>query len=885
MTAGRRCFCWQWGITIVSSCIPVNSAIFERSILFLNNSNNGTIGNTDAHTILKRFRIIPAEGRKVQGMRKATGIFMMSIVVLSGLLLMVGCGTKETAAPGSQRNQLFDYGWKFVEDDIPGAESPGFDDSDWRTVDLPHDCSVEDNAVQDSMHIGPFNRGMDGGPSVGYLRGGTGWYRKWFPSPGEGRQVTILFDGVQSEAEVWVNGREVGNHVYGYTPFYFNITPYLNSAGENNLIAVKVVNPELNSRWFAGAGIYRHVWLSETGTVSVDVWGVSVTTPDVSEQSATVNMEVSISSTLPEDSDVSVQAELVSPNGARTVVPETMAIIRAGTGLTLQLSAEVEDPDLWDVDMPAMYTAVVTVVAGGETVDVSETAFGIRSIEYSAKRGFLLNGSEVLMKGACLHHDNGLLGAAAFDHADERRVRIMKENGYNAIRTSHNPPSQSFLDACDRLGMLVIDESFDQWEREKNPNDYHQYFKEWWQRDIDAMILRDRNHPSVIMWSIGNEINERGDSLGLAIAREMTGYIHEIEPTRPVTQAICRFWDHPGREWDATAPAFAIMDVGGYNYQWMHYPEDHDLYPDRIMVQTESAPMEAYESWEPVESQPYVIGDFVWTGMDYLGESGIGHAFYRSGEADERFSMPWPWYVAWCGDIDITGNKKPQSYYRDVLWGESRLEMAVHEPIPARMTEQISYWGWPNEMQSWNWSGNEGKSLQVSVYSNYPEVRLELNGRVIGSLEISRDMKYKTSFDVPYEPGELKVIGMENGRDVESRILRTTGVATALKLTPERTSIPADRGEVAYVAINIVDIDASTIPDAVLPVDITISGPGELIAAGNASPEAGGSLRDGQCSTFRGKAQVIIRSTGETGEIRVMASSGSLRAETVINAE
>ncbi|NJO68772.1 MAG: hypothetical protein HC830_05365 [Bacteroidetes bacterium] len=343
--------------------------------------------------------------------------------------------------------------------------------------------------------------------------------------------------------------------------------------------------------------------------------------------------------------------------------------------------------------------------------------FGIRSIHFDAANGFMLNGKKVLLKGGCMHHDNGFLGSATIDRAEERRVELMKAYGFNAIRTSHNPPSRQFLDACDRVGVLVIDEAFDMWERPKNPQDYHRFFKEWWQKDISSMVMRDRNHPSIIMWSIGNEINERADSSGLIITRKLADEVHRLDPTRPVTAAICSFWDHKNRPWSATAPAFALLDVGGYNYMWKAYEEDHLLYPDRIMAGTESLPLEAYENWKQVEKNSWVIGDFVWTAMDYMGETGIGNSRLDN-DPDNGFSRTWTWFNAYCGDIDLCGFKKPQLYYRDVIWGNSNIEMMVHAPVPEGRKEIVSMWGWPEEWQNWNWNGSEGKLMQVRVLRN-----------------------------------------------------------------------------------------------------------------------------------------------------------------------
>jgi beta-galactosidase len=457
----------------------------------------------------------------------------------------------------------------------------------------------------------------------------------------------------------------------------------------------------------------------------------------------------------------------------------------------------------------------------------------------------------------------------------------MKANGFNAIRTSHNPPSEAFLNACDRLGMLVIDETFDVWERPKNPQDYHLYFKAWWKRDVEAMIKRDRNHPSVICWSIGNEVNERADTSGVRIAGEILAFIRQLDDTRFFTNAICEFWDQPGRQWDATAPAFDPLTIGGYNYQWQRYESDHAKYPDRIMMGTESVPMDAFENWQQVIKNSWVIGDFVWTGMDYLGETGIGHTQYLTAGQQDVFAMTWPWFNAWCGDIDITGEKKPQMFYRDVVWGNSLLEINVHAPVPAGKTEKISYWGWPDEYPNWNWLGNEDKLLRVSVYTTGSSVRLELNGRVIGEKEVTETSKLTASFDVPYEPGELKAVAMLNGKEIAVKTLKTTGAPAGIKLTADRSTIMANRNDLAYVTIVVVDEFGQLVTDAARQVSLSVTGNGELIGSGNASPNDMKSFGKPVITTFRGRGMAIIRPFAEPGSILLKAESTGLKTETI----
>jgi len=476
-----------------------------------------------------------------------------------------------------------------------------------------------------------------------------------------------------------------------------------------------------------------------------------------------------------------------------------------------------------------------------------------------------------------MHHDNGPLGAATIQRAEERRVELMKAFGFNAIRTSHNPPSTYFLDACDRLGVLVIDEAFDHWQKPKNPDDYSIYFDQFHKQDLESMVLRDRNHPSVIIWSIGNEIPERGDSSGLVIAKTLSNIIKNMDTTRPVTNAICEFWDNKAKTWEATIPAFALLDIGGYNYQWKRYESDHAQFPNRMMIGTESTALEALETWQMVEKHPYVLGDFVWTSMDYLGESGIGHTVLSKDEV-KQFSPGWPWYNSYCGDIDICGFKKPQSYYRDVMWKISNLEMAVHAPVPQGMKETVSYWGWSDEQQSWNWKGSEGSSLKVSVYSNYPEIRLELNGKVIGTKAVSTDTRLTATFEVPYEAGELKAIALKDGKEVETKILKTTGAPAAVRLTADRGTIAASRNDLAYVTVEIVDASGAIIPDAQLPVQFTVEGEGTLAAVENGNPTDMKSFTTPKVNSFKGRALVILRPTGKAGSIRLKGESSGLTA-------
>lgn len=794
------------------------------------------------------------------------------------VLTLMSC--KSDGPISTFRDADFNARWEFFMGDTQDPFGTELEAASWISVHLPHDWSIMDYELQDSLHEGPFFKNLPGGADVGYLRNGTAWYRKAFASPlgSEGKRITLCFDGVSSQMELWVNGSLIGEHVYAYTPFHFDITSVLKDPGQKNMIAVKTANPGENSRWFKGAGIYRPVRISMLYPVAVAPWGVNVTTPEVSEEQASIEFEIEVNNTLDSKVDVGGEIRIQAPDKQQILLDLDEVSVGAASSTMLNASTFLTNPKLWSLDQPDLYAAEIFLYADGDLVDTYNITFGIRSISYSADEGFRLNGEEILMKGACLHHDNGLLGAAAFRDAEFRRVKRMKENGYNAIRTSHNPPSEAFLNACDTLGMLVIDESFDHWVRAKRPNDYSNYFHEWHIRDVQAMVYRDRNHPSVVMWSFGNEVQERADPEGIEIGKALAAAIREVDDTRPVTQAVCGFWDNPGKQWDDSEGAFSMLDIGGYNYQFEQYESDHRKYPERIMYGSESVAQHAWENWEKVKKLPYVIGDFVWTGMDYIGESGIGHTRLVEKGAEEQgnFLKPWPWYTSWCGDLDILGNKKPQSYYRDVIWGESSLELMVHSPVPEGMESRISYWGWYDELNHWNWEGHEGESMQVKVYSTYPEVKLELNGVELGNEKIAITDKYTAQFIVPYEAGELRATGMEGKQEMESIVLKTAGPASQLNLYPEEDTLAAHPNALAFLHVEALDKDSLVRSDCEAYVRVKVSGPARLMAAGNARPNHQGSFTDNTFHLFRGRGMVIIRSTGQMGTIELEVLSDGL---------
>jgi beta-galactosidase len=782
------------------------------------------------------------------------------------------------APENNSRMRLFDLGWHFAKTDDSLALVPDFDDSNWRQLDLPHDWSIENLPEGDGV-IGPFSKSSPGRISTGFTIGGTGMYRKTFVVDEEDRYkiFTIYFDGVYMESDVWLNGHHLGFFPNGYMAFHYELTPYLNKPGVENTLVVRAKNIGENSRWYSGSGIYRHVWLRVTEPVNIPVWGVFVTTPNVSESSATVSAEIKIQNQSKAGVEVKIQNRIIDTKG-RVVsksITDTMQIA-AGSEIGCTQLIDVDKPLLWSTETPNLYTLETEILVNGKLADKEATSFGIRSIEFTPEKGFLLNGKPVFLHGGCVHHDNGILGAATFNRAEQRRVELLKANGFNAIRASHNPPSRQFVEACDRLGVLLINEAFDMWQKPKRPNDYHRFFDQWAVHDIQAMVLRDRNSPSVIMWSYGNEIRERADSSGLEIAKMLIAAVKELDTTRPVTQAICDFWETAyDRDWSQTAPAFELMDVHSYNYRYGDYETDHVLYPERIMLGSESFPDKAYENYRQVLEKPYVIGDFVWTAMDYLGEAGIGQAW------PDKVTMDYPWFNAYCGDIDLLGNKKPQSYYRDVVWGSSQLEMFVEQPAPKGSQWAISAWGWRNERQSWNWPGHENEMMNVYVYSSAKTIVMELNGEKIAEKNADGKENIIFRFEVPYKPGELKAIALNDGIELARKCLITTDEAFNIDLKPDREKITANRNDLVFIEVNLLDKDYLLVLHLDQMIHFSLAGEAEIIAVGNGNPAEMKSFQADSCKTFMGKCMVVLRPTGKSSEVMLDASADGLLSKSI----
>ena len=763
------------------------------------------------------------------------------------MLLMLGI----VVAKADTRRVLFDAGWQFTQN------------GETVTVDLPHDWDI---------YAGPDAKSGATGTGGGWYPGGKGEYRKMFKTP-DGEVVRLHFEGVYQKAEVFINGQKAGQHAYGYTPFTIDITPYLHQDKPNEVL-VKVDNSEQpNCRWYSGSGIYRHVWLITSPALHIAENGVYISTPMVNDDEATVQVEVTVENA----SDVERSATVM-------VGAESMPVTVPAKGSeTDTLTFNIRNPRLWSPDTPILYEVRAMLKEQGKMVDSQLTRFGVRHIYCDSRYGFQLNYMPLLINGACVHHDDGILGAMAFDAAEIRKVRLMKDAGFNLIRTSHNPPSRAFLDACDSIGMLVIDEAFDGWRQAKTPYDYSTLIDSCYREDIHAMVRRDRNHPSIICWSIGNEVMERKDIRVVTTARKMKDAIKDYCCERPVTEALCS-WDS---DWEIYDPHAEVLDIAGYNYMLHKHASDHERDPLRVILQTESFPRDAWRNWQTVEDYSYVIGDIVWTGLDYLGESGIGRYYYDGDTPGEHYvegGQP-EWHGAYCGDVDITGWRKPISHYRELLWNRDTapaLYMAVKEPDGYYGTIRETAWSvWPT-WESWTWNGWEGKPVEVEVYTSLPSVRLYLNDRLVGE---QQSAECKAVFTLPYQPGILRAEGMtEEGQPV-SVSLSTAGEPCQIRLTADKSTFLADGQDLIYVTVEILDRNGRVCPDAAIPLTATVKGAGSLLSFASADLKDTSVYTDAHCTTWKGRALLAVRSTAKSSSVSVTVKGDGLsQSQLTLNA-
>jgi beta-galactosidase len=672
------------------------------------------------------------------------------------------------AASAARLEQSFDEGWRFCRGDAGGAEAPSFDDSAWRKLDVPHDWRIEDlpNAASDDggatadpsvfatwtpanppQAIGPFDANADqapdmdasfpgigrllipGGRSQGYTVAGIGWYRKRFVAPklaGAAKQlVEVHFDGVYQNADVWLNGVHLGFHPNGYTSFAYDLTPHLNANGEN-LLAVRVDNRGKTSRWYSGSGIYRQTWLTVTGPVRIPLWGVRVTTPVADERRSTARVEVQVANSGARAA-ASVRMTLLDAR-ARHVAVETAPVQTLEAGATQTYGADLAIPNaaLWSPEAPNLYQLRTEVLVAGNVVDAVTTAFGVRSLAFNGTGGFLLNGKSYKIRGGNIHHDHGPLGTVTIDRAEERTIEILKAAGFNAIRASHNPRSPYMLDVCDRLGMLVYNEFSDMWDTQKMADDYHRYFPDWWQRDLTGMVLRDRYHPSVILWSVGNEIFTNPNNYGPRLA----AHIRTLDATRAVVLGGMNVEGMIGPKGE---DPWQYVDMG--DTHGIPRASDHAAHPDKAWMESENTVSQAYDDWKLAEENPWFVGSCVWSAWDYMGESGSGPAPVARTEAEASTmamgpvmgKIPYPWFNNFQSDIDLIGQRKPQNYWRAVVNGLSPLEVMVERPAPPGMTQFMAGYSYYDELSSWTWDVPAGQAMIVHAYASGDSVTLLLN--------------------------------------------------------------------------------------------------------------------------------------------------------------
>jgi len=771
----------------------------------------------------------------------------------------------------------FDTDWRFILGDNERAAEPGFDDRSWRLLDLPHDWSIE----------GSVDQNAPTGGSGGYLPSGIGWYRKHFTVRRSDMKMNhqILFDGVYQNSDVWLNGKHLGSYPFGYNSFCYDLDPYLKE-GEN-IIAVRVDNSKQpNSRWYSGSGIYRHVWLTRTKPLHIARWGIYVCTSGVTEKSADVEVNVRLVNNSKSKEKALIISLVTDDRNMEIAQAESLFELGSGSEDTISQQLKVLSPDLWSPDDPVMYTLLTRIMVNGKLVDEVKTPFGIRTIHYDADKGFFLNGRNIKMNGVCLHHDAGCVGAAVPVKVWERRLKILKEMGCNAIRTAHNPVAPEFLDLCDKLGFLVMDEIFDEWKRGKVKFGYNTYFDDWAEKDVISFIRRDRNHPSVVMWSAGNEIREQPVEGGHLVLEKMLNLFHFEDPTRPVTVGCDNIAadDNPAR-----MEFLDLLDIVGYNYvdRWherreLYYSIDHHDHPDWKMVGTESVSngglrgeynfgrdstrifpnynnrmIRVEQLWKFVSSHPYVIGDFMWTGIDYLGES------------------RWPSKNASSGVIDLCGFPKDGYYFYKSQWtSEPMLHLFPH----------------------WNWEGMEGTVIPVIAYSNCDAIELFINGKSYGEkrLEFPRQgnsgswnrydtpQKFATtadlhlSWDVPYEPGVLKAVGKKDGEVVCTEFIETTGKPESIRLISDAERLVADNQDVAHIRIEVVDAKGNIVPTADNLINFKISGEGKLIGLDNGNPMDHESYKSERRQVFNGLGLAIIQAGKSSGKITLTATSEGL---------
>lgn len=796
----------------------------------------------------------------------------MQLKWYSVLVMMVVGLISAQAQINPRKVELFNSDWKFYLGDDKEAKNETYNDSQWRQLTLPHDWSIE----------GAFNENNPTGQAGGGLPAGIGWYRKTFivPVSSQSKDVFVDFDGVYCNSEVWINGHYLGKRPNGYISFQYNITPFLHYGAEKNVMAVKVDNSaQPNSRWYTGSGIYRNVWLSTMAKSHIPQWGTFVTT-QLNANNALVRMQTQV---IIYQDGLRLKASVFTPAGE--LVNSIITPIESNdTVATVNQNIIVGQPKLWSVNQPNLYKVTLQVLAGNEVIDKYQTYTGIRTFSFDKDKGFSLNSEPMKIKGVCMHHDLGALGAAINVRAMERQLEILKDMGCNAIRTAHNPPAPEFLNLCDRMGFIVMDEAFDMWRKKKNKQDYYQYFPEWHKRDLEDQIKRDRNHPSVMIWSIGNEIREQFDSTGITLTRELVNIVKSLDKTRPVTSALSEADGKKNFIYQSGA-----LDLLGFNYHPESYVDFPENYPGQKFLATETISgyatrgyydtptdttrhwptsskakltqgntefavtaydnVAAYwgstheETWKIIKKYDYLSGEFVWSGFDFIGEP---------------VPYPWPARSSYYGIIDLAGFPKDVYYMYQSEW--------TTKPVL-------------HLLPHWNWE--PGKTVDVwAYYNNANEVELYLNGRSLGIRKKQGDDLH-VAWKVPYEAGTLKAISRLNGEVVLTKEIKTAGAPARIELVADRKVIKSDGKDLSFVTVKVLDAEGNLVPNADNLVSFTIKGKGILAGVDNGSQSSMESFKEPQRKAFHGLCLAIVQATQSSGLVTFTAQSAGLKSASI----
>ncbi|HWP55694.1 MAG TPA: glycoside hydrolase family 2 TIM barrel-domain containing protein [Pyrinomonadaceae bacterium] len=795
--------------------------------------------------------------------RNVASLIVLSVCLALSATLIRRMANAATAPATTRVIKSFDSDWRFQRGELDGADKIEFDDSAWRKLDVPHDWSIE----------GPFDKDNPTRGSGGFLPAGIGWYRKHFtlPTNDANRRVFIEFDGVMANSDVWINGFHLGRRPYGYVSFSYELTGHLNFENKPNVLTVRAdTSGQPASRWYSGAGIYRHVRLVITGPVHVLQWGTFVTTPKINDQEASVHVGSAIINQDNKPHVFSIQTRIIAPTGeffARSETPNRK--IEPGESLNIERDLTVRNPRRWDLAHPYMYQLVTTVRETspdqGISVDEETTPFGIREFKFDADTGFWLNGQNFKLKGVCIHHDGGAFGAAVPLRVWERRLEILRELGVNAIRTAHNPPSPEFLDLCDRMGFIVMDEMFDCWTVAKNPHDYHLYFKDWSIIDTRDTVRRDRNHPSIVVYSAGNEIHDTPKpEIAKPILASLVAAFHAEDPSRPVTQALFR----PNVSHDYDNGLADLLDVVGQNYREDEILAAHKQKPARKILGTENR--HDRPVWLALrDNRPYA-GQFLWTGIDYLGEA-----------------PAWPIVGHGSGLIDRTGRIRPLGFQRQSWWSNKPMVFITrrvaptalsptdpgYQPDPQRRQQQVLFPDWtPNSIGSHN--------ENVEIYSNCETVELFLNGKSLGSKPRPADDSPR-NWNVPFTAGTIKAVASNGGRIVATQELRTAGAPAGIILSADRSRITNDPEDLSHVTVTVVDANGVLVPSANNLISFKVTGPGVVAAVDNGDNASHELFQHNERHAFQGTCIAMIKANANAGRITLIASSPGLRDSSI----